>query len=198
MTRIAVVYHSGFGHTKAIAEHVVRGAAGAPGARVDLISVDELPAPGPDRAYGGKWPLLDQADAIVFGTPTYMGNISGPFKMFMDATSAVWFQQKWKDKLAAGFTNSGSLSGDKVNTLHGLMTFAAQHQMIWVSQGVWPSAYTGDGKGLNRLGGWSGLITQADQGPADKTPGPEDRATAEAFGRRIAEAAARWARGKPA
>lgn len=185
MPTIAIAYHSGFGHTGVIAKEIAEGARAA-GVEAELHNVETLS--------DALWESLQKADAIVFGTPTYMANVSAPFKAFMDATSKLWFEQKWKDKLAAGFTNSGSLSGDKLATLQALSHFAGQHSMVWVSQGVWPSAYSGDGKGLNRLGSWLGMMAQSTNAPADETPGEEDKATARAFGERLAKATLRWAK----
>ncbi|MBS0197846.1 MAG: flavodoxin family protein [Planctomycetes bacterium] len=196
MATIAIVYHSGFGHTKAIAEHVAKGARAA-GAAVHLVPVADLPPADANRQLGGSWPTLAAADAIIFGTPTYMGTVSAKFKEFMETSSGVWFTQGWKDKLAAGFTNSGGLSGDKLNALTDLAVFAGQHSMIWVSQGLfYTQGSPDDPKTINRLGSWLGLMTQADNAGADVTPPVSDRATAEAFGARVAAAAARWASGK--
>ncbi len=196
MANIVIAYHSGFGHTKAIAERVHAGAAGVSGVTATILNVEELPAPGADRSLGGRWGELNAADAIIFGTPTYMGDVSWVFKRFMEYSSGIWFGQGWKDKIAAGFTNSGGLSGDKLQTLQTLMVFANQHSMLWVSTGVTPSIYTGDGKNLNRLSSYSGLMTQADQGPPDQTPPQGDRLTGEAFGARVAQATKRWLAGK--
>ena len=132
MTRIAIVYHSGYGHTKKQAEAVRAGAAEL--GEAELIAIDaegNLPADG--------WERLEAADAIVFGTPTYMGMASWQFKKFADASSKPWFAQKWKDKIAAGFTNSASMNGDKLSTLHYLFTLAMQHSGIWVGTGMMPS-----------------------------------------------------------
>ncbi|MDB5394391.1 MAG: flavodoxin/nitric oxide synthase [Rhodospirillales bacterium] len=116
--KIVVVYHSGYGHTARIADAVARGAAGA---CVELVTAEEAP---------GRWSTLDGADAIIMGTPTYMGSLSAPFKAFMDATSHLQYVDKrWAGKIAAGFTNGASRGGDKQNSLVQLMTFAAQHQM---------------------------------------------------------------------
>lgn len=189
MPDIAIVYHSGFGHTKVIAESIARGAAAVDGCTAKVISVDELPPANPQtRAYeDGRWAELDAAEAIIFGSPTYMGSVSAPFKAFMDASSGKWFTQAWRDKLAAGFTVSGSPSGDKLNTLHTLVTFAGQQSMLWVSTGVFGT------ETKDRLGSFLGMMAQADNAPADQTPPPEDHALAEAFGRRVATAAVRWA-----
>ncbi len=193
---VAVVYHSRAGHTKVIAEQIAAGVRAAGDVQVDVVSVDELPEPGKDRSLGGKWNVLNQADGIIFGSATYMGDISYELKQFMERSSGIWYAQGWKDKLAAGFTNSGSLSGDKQSSLHSIVTFAGQHSMIWVTQGVMPSAYTNDGKNLNRLGAWTGYMSQSDNGSPDVTPGQPDKDTAQAFGKRFGAVALRWAKGR--
>ncbi len=190
MAGVAVVFHSGFGHTKVVAERVAAGVRSVAGVEAALIPVEELPAPGKDRSYGGRWPELDAADGLIFGCPTYMGSLSAELKRFMEHSSAIWFRQGWKDKIAGGFTNSGGLSGDKFNTMVDLVAFAGQHSMIWVSQGLMQ-----DGKGANRISSWLGVMTQSDAGKGpDAAPPEADRATAEAYGRRIAEAVLRWRR----
>jgi NAD(P)H dehydrogenase (quinone) len=181
MANVSVVYHSGYGHTKVIAEAVVRGAAAVSGTRVDLVAVEDVEQ---------HWGTLEASDAIIFGSPTYMGSVSGPFKMFMDVSSKVWFEQKWKDKLAAGFTNSMGLSGDKLNTLQTLAIFAAQQGMLWVGLGEMV-----DPNGVNRLSSYLGAMTQAGNVPPDQEPGAADQATGEALGRRVAKAAERWRKG---
>jgi NAD(P)H dehydrogenase (quinone) len=115
VTTVAVVYHSGFGHTRVQAESVRDGAASVPGTEVRLISVEER---------DDHWDVLDGADAIIFGAPTYMAGPSAPFKAFADATSDRWAEQRWKNKLAAGFTNSAGLNGDKLATLQQFALFA--------------------------------------------------------------------------
>ncbi|HJW72286.1 MAG TPA: flavodoxin family protein [Geothrix sp.] len=179
MTKISIVFHSGFGHTKVMAERVKAGAEAVPGTLVTLVPVEEIDA---------HWANLEAADAIVFGSPTYMGNVSGLFKMFMDASSKPWLEQKWKDKLAAGFTISGSPSGDKLNTLQSLMIFAMQHGMIWVGNAEMPY----NGEGINRLGSFTGVMAQAGQVAPDIEPNEADRKSAERLGQRVAIATQRW------
>ncbi|WP_430396760.1 flavodoxin family protein [Ferrovibrio sp.] len=183
MTAIAIVYHSGYGHTQRQAEAVAEGVNAVPGAKALLVPVAEAEA---------NEAALNAADAIIFGSPTYMGSVSAPFKTFMDWSSKVWFGQAWKDKLAAGFTNSASQSGDKFNTLVQLATYAAQHGMLWVSLGLLPGNNNSKGSpdDLNRLGGFLGALAQsnADEGP-DKGPSKSDLATARHLGQRVAEQA---------
>lgn len=180
MANIVIVYHSGYGHTAAQAEAVKRGAQKAAGSEVTLLTSDEAQL---------QWEKLEAADAIIFGCPTYMGSASAQFKAFMDASSKVWFGQGWKDKIAAGFTNSASQSGDKLSTLVQLAVFAAQHGMIWVNLGLMPGNNNSKGSvnDLNRLGGFLGAMAQsnADEG-ADKGPIASDLLTAEHLGERVA------------
>ncbi|MEK7244534.1 MAG: flavodoxin family protein [Pseudomonadota bacterium] len=192
MTKIAIVYHSGYGHTQVQAEAVARGAAAVVGSAVALIPVADAEARAAE---------LDAADAIVFGAPTYMGSASAPFKGFMDWSSKAWFGQNWKDKLAAGFTNSGSHSGDKLNTLVQMFVFAMQHGMIWVGLGLMPGNNSSKGSpdDLNRLGSYAGAMAQSNVDAGPETAPPEsDRRTAEHLGRRVAEMAARLNRAKAA
>ena len=196
MAKIAVVHHSGYGHTKVMAESVVVGAKSVAGTEVELVGVDELPAPGKDRVYAGRWAVLNAADAIIMGSPVYMGSVSAKFKEFMEASSGLWYQQAWKDKLASGFVNSGSMSGDKFKAMMDIVTLAGQHSMVWVSQGLMPSSQkSGDPEGLNRIGSWLGTMSQSDQAGPDATPPAGDRKSAEHLGARVAQAAARWKRG---
>ena len=182
MTQIVVIYHSGYGHTEQVAQHIVKGAASVPGIEPVLMSVADL-----------DWAVLAKAETLIFGAPPYMGSVSAAFKQFMDDSSKIWFQLGWQDKLAAGFTNSGALSGDKQVALQQLQTFAAQHGMHWLS---FPLQPTGTGpQDLNRLGANSGLMTQSDNESADITPPSGDRLTAEHFGRHIATCTLRWVRG---
>jgi len=182
MKKITIVYHSGYGHTKIQAEHVLKGASSVAGVSATLITSDD--------AIKDMTPL-NEADAIIFGCPTYMGGASAQFKTFIDAASKIWFQQGWKNKLAAGFTNSGSPSGDKFSTLQTLFTNAMQHSMIWISLGVINGAKeAGDTEALNRLGAYSGAMSQSPQGAS--SPIEADLKTAEELGKRVAHAALAW------
>ncbi|MFD3548445.1 flavodoxin family protein [Streptomyces sp. NPDC058655] len=177
---VAIAYHSGYGHTAVVAEAVRDGAARA-GATVHLITVD-----GIDDA---QWELLDASDAIVFGSPTYMGTASGAFHVFAEATSKRWFGDAWQDKVAAGFTNSGSKSGDKLHTLQYFQTLAAQHGMSWVNLGLKPgwNSTAGSEHDLNRLGFFSGAAAQTNSDEGPEGVHAADIATAEHLGRRVAE-----------
>ncbi|PYC67408.1 NADPH-dependent FMN reductase [Streptomyces tateyamensis] len=179
---ISIAYHSGHGHTTVLAEAVQAGAAAA-GATVHLIKVDEIT--------DAQWELLDASDAIIFGSPTYMGTASGQFHVFGEATSKRWFARAWLDKLAAGFTNSGGKSGDKLHTLEYFAILAAQHGMSWVSLGLMPGWYTSEGteNDLNRLAFNLGAAAATNVDEGVEGVNKADVATAEHLGRRVAEQA---------
>lgn len=186
MAKITIVYHSGYGHTKVQAEFVQKGAKAVSGVEVTLITSDEAIK---DMA------SLNAADCIIFGCPTYMGGPSAQFKSFLDATSKIWFTQGWKDKLAAGFTNSGNPSGDKLSTLQQLMTTAMQHSMIWIGTGIMVGeGQTSGEEELNRLSSFIGAMAQSPQGSA--APLTPDLRTAERFGKRVGEITLRWVKGR--
>lgn len=184
MANIAVVYHSGYGHTTVIAESVVGGAKKVADTVVKLIPVDQI-----DQ----YWDYLnDEADAIIFGAPTYMGSASAQFKTFMDASSKQW--GKWNNKFAAGFTVSASQSGDKLATLNQLAIFAAQHQMLWVSLGLMPGNNSSKASvnDLNRLGSFLGAMSQANADQGGEEIIASDRLTAAHLGERVAQITSRW------
>ena len=190
MTKVAIVYHSGYGHTKRVAEFVAKGAEGVEGTTVSLITA-------PDAAENID--ILNDADAIIFGSPTYMGGMSGPMATFKDATSKAWMSRVWENKIAAGFTNSGSYSGDKSQTLTQFVTLAMQLGMIWVGLELMPgnNSSKGSENDLNRIGSSTGLMTQANTDESAETAPPEaDLKTAEHFGARVATVTAQWVRGK--
>ena len=182
MTKVAVVFHSGYGHTQRMAQAVAQGAD------AELLAIDaegNLPA--------GGWETLAAADAIIFGSPTYMANVSWQFKKFADASSKPWYIQAWKDKLAAGFTNSAGINGDKLATLNAMFALAMQHSMIWVSQGLMPSNTKASTRNdINNLVSYSGAMAQSpsDASAADMSPG--DLETARLFGQRVADVARKF------
>ncbi len=180
---IVIAYHSGYGHTARLAGAAADGAASVPGATVRQLDVTTIDESG--------WQALAQADAVVFGSPTYMGGPSGPFKTFADASSKVWFTQGWRNKIAGGFTCSMAMSGDKFSTLQYFVTLAMQHGMIWVGTAMMPADDPGDPDSLNRLGSYLGVMAQADNVPPEQSPPVGDLETASAYGARIARAARR-------
>ena len=186
MANVAIVFHSGYGHTKAVAESVQKGAASVAGSNVTLVSVTDAEQ---------HWDTLAKADAIIFGAPTYMGSVSADMKKFMEASSKVWFTQGWKDKLAAGFTVGATFGGNKDHTLGSMWVLSMQHGMLWAGSGV-PNAQinrnTDAGTNVpNRIGSALGVVPQADNAAPDVAPPEGDREFARLLGERIAKLAAK-------
>lgn len=180
MRKLAVIYHSAHGHTEHIAEHVALGAQTVSGIDVRLLKADELTMT-PET-------LLD-FDGFIFGSPTYLGGVSGTFKSFMDSTGRLWKSHQLKGKLASGFTVSSLPAGDKQSTLLSMFVFAMQHGMIWVGNAILPEQHSGVpyDAAVNRLGSWSGLMAQAGHSaPADSFVSGDIK-TARMFGQNVAE-----------
>lgn len=196
MNKIVIVYHSTYGHTKLQAEAVFRGAQGVPSINAQLYTAEEAVA---------RLDELDAADAIILGCPTYMGSLSAGMKVFIEAAAKKWFTLAWKDKIAGAFTNSSSFSGDKLNTLVGLVINAMQHGMIFVGLGMMPSSnrpkdmdqIAGPGPDThNRVGSYIGPMAASFQVNAPDAPCKGDLETAELYGRRVAEITLQFARGR--
>ncbi len=179
MTKTVVVYHSGYGHTSKQAEAVAQGA------KAELIAID---AEG--NITEAQWQSINQAQAIIFGSPTYMGSVSWQFKKFADATSRYWPTQDWKNKVFGGFTNSASMNGDKHATIHFFFTLSMQHSGIWVGTGLMPSnSKAAKRDDVNYVGSFSGAMMQT---PFDATVdevSKGDLETARLYGERVMQLA---------
>ena len=163
------------------------------GGEAELLKIEDA---GQD--FGAILAAITASDAVVFGAPTYIGDVSAAFKAFAESTSKIFSVGGWKDKLAAGFTVSHSFSGDKGHALESLAILAAQHGMNWINLGLPPPAVPAAERGpdtLNRVGAFNGLAAQADNVSPEISPPAGDRETARLLGERVARAALRWARG---
>lgn len=176
---IAIVYHSSKGHThqlaKVLTEHMTTDYT-----EVHLLDTEQAQQ---------NFDILNIADTIVFGCPTYFGNVSAAFKTFMEATGQIWYKQQWKNKLATAFTISSTTNGDKLNTLQSLMLFASQHSMNWISLGILPRFINDEQTdGQNRMASYIGMMAQCDNSFTELNPlHPGDLLTAELFALRILE-----------
>lgn len=121
---------------------------------------------------------LLECDAIIMGSPTYMGGVSAQFKAFADASSDYWSNQMWSNKVAAGFTCGSAPNGDQTSTLNYLITLASQHGMYWVGLDL---AHGYRDQGLNRLGCQLGVVALSVDGVADEV----DLLSAKYLGQRV-------------
>lgn len=180
MKSVVILFHSGYGHTAKQAQAVYEGAAKVAGIAAKLISVADVEQ---------HWEDLNAADAIIFGAPTYMGSLSADFKKFMEASSKIWYTRGWANKLAAGFINSASLNGDKQTAMFQLVTFAAQHGMLWIPLNLLPANSSQSKRDdLNRMGASLGAYAQSDSDlGADIVPPQGDLDTARHLGEHVAK-----------
>ena len=183
MAKVVVVFHSGYGHTQRLAQSVAQGAA----AELLIIDADgNLPE--------GAWETLAAADAIIFGSPTYMGSVSWQFKKFADASSKPWYTQAWKDKIFGGFTASANVNGDKHSTLHYFMTLAMQHGGIWAGTGLnYNNTKASQRSDVNYLASSAGPMAQTPGDASGEEMNAGDLETGRLFGQRIAALAAKAA-----
>jgi len=186
-----VAYYSGWGHTAVLAQAVADGIRQA-NATAAVLAVDDITE--------AQWAILDGADAIVFGSPVYMGNVSAGFQRFAEATSKRCVRGDWRDKIAAGFVNSGAKSGDKLHVLMSLAVLAAQHHMHWVNLGLGPgwSSTTSSEHDLNRLGFFLGAGAQTDTDVSADQMHNADVLTCRHLGQRVAEVSAQLLAGRAA
>lgn len=184
--QLAVIYHSAHGHTGHIAAHIMAGARSVSGITAHLLKAEELTS-APER--------LLEYDGFVFGSPTYLGGVSGTFKTFMDSTGQLWKSHALKGKLASAFTVSSLPAGDKQSTLLSIFVFAMQHGMVWVGNAILPEQHSGVPyeEAANRLGSWSGMMAQAGHSAPADSFAPGDIKTARMFGTNVAEALLRMA-----
>ena len=166
--RLCVLYHSPYGHTAKVAQCIAAGAVEV-GAVVELMSVEQI-----------DWEAIDACDALIMGCPTYMGNLTAALKLFMEQSSKRWVMRAWQGKIAAGFTNGGGLSGDKLAVLQQIQLFAMQHGMLWAGLPFMPTGK--EPHDINRLSCFLGLMTQSDNAAVTVTPPSGDLETARQFG----------------
>lgn len=184
MTTVSIVYFSATGNTKLMADAVAEGASSVADTDVNVFRITG------EQITAGRWQddavtaALQSSDAIVLGSPTYMGGVAAQLKAFIDASGAVWMSQGWKNKIAGGFTHSGSPSGDKQGTLLYLATNAAQHGMVWVG-----FAEMANEEGVNRAGSFLGAMGYG-RGEGEVDPG--DIKSSQLYGQRLAKATHAW------
>lgn len=181
MAKVVVIFHSGYGHTQRLAQSVAQGA------NAELITIDadgNLPE--------GTWETLAAADAIVFGSPTYMGSVSWQFKKFAEASSKAWYAQSWKDKIFGGFTASANVNGDKQITLQYMMTLAMQHGGLWAGTGlIYNNTKASQRSDVNWIASNAGPMAQTPGDASGAEMNAGDLETGRQFGVRIAALAAK-------
>lgn len=143
MARIQIVFHSVYGHVWRMAEAMANGAKECPGAEVHVFQVkellndeilDKMHAREARRQFA-HIPLadphqLENADAIIIGSPTRYGSVTASMQNFLDATGSLWAAGKLVGKIGSGFTSTASQHGGQETTLLGLYTFFIHQGML--------------------------------------------------------------------
>lgn len=192
MTTVAIVYFSGYGHTNILAEEAAKGVT-AGGATPKLLRIEN--ASQNFDAFLGE---VAKADAVIFGSPTYMGDVAAGLKAFFEASAKPWMGGEWNGKVAGGFTNGLTFGGNKDHSLTSMFVLAMQHGMIWVGTGQPLGNMEGNKSAAadkaNRLGYAIGPVAQSDNAGPDVTPPAGDRETVRLYGERVAKFAAKLAK----
>ncbi|MHB1526766.1 MAG: NAD(P)H:quinone oxidoreductase [Candidatus Dormibacteria bacterium] len=199
---VAVIYYSATGTVHALAEAVADGAADT-GAEVRLRRVAEL---APDTAIdanprwrshvdtvGPRVPEATLADlewgqAYAFGTPTRFGNPAAQLKQFLDTTGGLWSGGVLADKPVTAFTAAMNRHGGQESTILALSNVFYHWGSIIV-----PPGYTDP---LLYAAGGNPYGTSHATGPAGDLPDEAVLAAARYQGRRLAQVAAKLARGE--
>ncbi|ARF49613.1 MULTISPECIES: NAD(P)H:quinone oxidoreductase [Pantoea] len=143
MAKILVLYYSMYGHVETMANAVAEGARKVPGAQVDVMRVPETMDAQRFAEVGGKTQqsapeatpeILPDYDAIIVGTPTRFGNMSGQMRTFWDRTGGLWASGALYGKIASVFTSTGT-GGGQEQTITSVWTTLAHHGMVIVPIG---------------------------------------------------------------
>lgn len=141
MTKVLVLYYTGYGHTEIMAQAVADGVKSVSGVTCDMKRVPELVPEDVAKSSGMKTdhesPLatpeeLADYDAIIFGTPTRFGNMAAQMRNFLDQTGGLWFQRKLVGKVGSVFTSTASQHGGQETTITSFHTTLLHHGMVIV------------------------------------------------------------------
>jgi len=197
--KVLVLFYSMYGHVYRMAQAVAEGAREVPGAEVVIKRVPETLTPDVIKAMGATEaqkvyadvPIatvndLAEADAILFGTPTRFGNMSGQMRQFLDATGGLWAQGKLVGKVGSVFVSTGTQHGGQESTLLSFHTTLLHHGMVIVGL---PYAFQGQTR-IDEITGGSpyGASTIAG-GQGQRMPSDNELAAARYQGKHAAQIA---------
>jgi NAD(P)H dehydrogenase (quinone) len=194
MVKVLVLYHSSYGHVEELAKEIAAGARDLPGAEVSLKRVPETMSEEAMRGAGMK---VDQAapvaspqeladyDAILFGTPTRFGNMSGQMRTFLDQTGGLWMRGALVGKVGSAFVSTGTGGGNET-TLQSFHTTLLHHGIVIVGMpyAIPETMDTSEVRGGGPLGAGTMAGAKGDRQPTEK-----ERTVARFQGRHVAEIA---------
>jgi len=117
MAKVLIVYDSKTGNTETMALAVAKGAERVSGTEVTVKKADQT-----------KLDDLLAADGIIFGSPTYFGQMSAKLKALIDESVKV--HEKLTGKVGAAFTSSGGTASGAETTLLSIVQAMLIHGMI--------------------------------------------------------------------
>ncbi|MBE7941222.1 MULTISPECIES: NAD(P)H:quinone oxidoreductase [Ramlibacter] len=141
MANILVLYHSVYGHIEAMANAVAQGAREVPGSTVTIKRVPETVPDDVFQKSGGKAdqpaPIaqpgeLADYDAILFGTGTRFGNMTGQMRTFLDQTGGLWMSGALVGKVGSVFCSSATQHGGQESTILTFIPTLLHHGMVVV------------------------------------------------------------------
>ncbi|MCF8469752.1 MAG: NAD(P)H:quinone oxidoreductase [Parvibaculum sp.] len=139
-TKILVLYHSSYGHIETLAKAVAEGAASQANTEV---TVKRVPETMPEELMTQAGMKVDQTapvaapheladyDAVIFGTPTRFGNMSGQMRSFLDQTGGLWQKGALTGKPGSVFTSTGTGGGNET-TITSFHSTLLHHGMVIV------------------------------------------------------------------
>jgi NAD(P)H dehydrogenase (quinone) len=194
MAEVLVLYYSRSGATAELARQVCRGVEAVPGASARLRTVppvsaasEEPPQPvPPSGAPYARLEDLEETDALILGSPTRFGNMAAALKYFLDGTAALWLSGALAGKPAGVFTSTQTMHGGQETTLLSMMLPLLHHGMYLVGL-----PYTERALNETLRGGTPYGASHVSGGAERPTLSAEEKALAQALGRRVADLAVR-------
>ena len=196
MSKVLVLYYSSYGHIEQMAHAVAEGARGE-GAEVDVKRVSEtvpeetarknhfkLDQPAPMATIGE----LEGYDAIVVGTGTRFGRMSGQMAAFLDQGGGLWARGALNGKVGAAFTSSASQHGGQETTLFSIITNLLHFGMTVVGLDY---GFAGQLNNDKIVGGAPYGATTIANSDGSRQPGEEELDGARYLGARVARTAAK-------
>lgn len=197
--KVLVLFYSMYGHVYRMAQAVAEGAREVPGVEVVIKRVPETLTPDVIKSMGATdaqkvyadVPVasvndLAEADAIIFGTPTRFGNMSGQMRQFLDATGGLWAQGKLVGKVGSVFASTATQHGGQESTILSFHITLLHHGMVIVGL---PYAFQGQTR-IDEITGGSpyGASTIAG-GQGERMPSDNELAAARYQGKHVAQIA---------
>ncbi|KAB3535769.1 NAD(P)H:quinone oxidoreductase [Alkaliphilus pronyensis] len=197
--KLLVLFYSTYGHVYQMAKAIAEGAKEVPGVEVEIkrvketLSEDIIEKMGATEAQKSFAHIpvadvrdLEDADAVIFGTPTRFGNMAAQMKQFLDATGSIWSKGSLIGKVGSVFTSTGTQHGGQESTILNFHTTLLHHGMILVGL---PYSFSGQSK-MDEITGGSpyGASTMAG-GKGERLPSENELESGRFQGRHVAEIA---------